>query len=430
MNGSKYLLEFFNRHGHLMMASSVVTKLMGFAAVVFVTRHTTALDYGAFSYAMNLVGVAVPFMGLGAYQSFLRFAPDSPGQRAKKALFNYAFTRGLVASLCIVALLQCFAFWLCKSVPSSVLSFRVVSFVVLSTMVMECVKGYARSIHLNHIAASIDVIYAMTLVSSTILLTTEFGIVGYSTAIVVAPLCASVWHASKMRLLSLNWRGLAETYAGFWSYGLFTTAGALLAKFFYAIDVLVIGQSLGDNAEIIAIYRVALLIPMATLVLPISVAATDFVINSGLKTQPSALRSYVLNYWKTFGLLSAACLAVLWVITPQLLSVFGQEYIEGADVMRTFLIGMLGAHVLRVPMGHLLAAVGRADLNTYTNAFMVVATFVGCMLVVPINGIEGAAAVMAVMLWLSGFIYAALFEWHLRSLTRGAKQREHQKQVG
>ena len=117
MKGSQYLLEFFKRHGHLMMASSVVTKLMGFAAVVFVTRHTTALDYGSFSYAMNLVGAAVPFMGLGAYQSYLRFAPDSPGQSAKKALFKYAFSRGLAASLCIVALLQFFAFWMCKSVP-------------------------------------------------------------------------------------------------------------------------------------------------------------------------------------------------------------------------------------------------------------------------------------------------------------------------
>ena len=429
MKRSQYLLEFFKRHGHLMMASSVVTKLMGFAAVVFVTRHTSALDYGSFSYAMNLVGVAVPFMGLGAYQSFLRFAPDSPGQRAKKVLFNYAFTRGLAVSICIVVLLQCFGSWFCRSVPSSVLSFRVLSFVVLSTMVMECVKGYARSIHLNHIAASIDVIYAIALVSSTILLTTEFGIVGYSAAIVVAPLCASVWYASKMKLLSLNWCGLAETYSGFWSYGLFTTLGALLAKFFYAIDVLVIGQSLGENAETIAIYRVALLIPMATLVLPISVAATDFVSNSAMKAQPSALRSYLLNYWKTFGLLSAACLAVLGGFAPQLLSVFGKEYIEGAAVMRTFLIGMLGAHVLRVPMGHLLAAVGRADLNTYTNAFIVVATLAGCLLVVPVHGIEGAAAVMASMLWLSGLIYAALFEWHLRSVTRGAKQREHQKKI-
>ena len=148
-----------------------------------------------------------------------------------------------------------------------------------------------------------------------------------------------------------------------------------------------------------------------------------------MKAQPSALRSYLLNYWKTFGLLSAACLAVLGGFAPQLLSVFGKEYIEGAAVMRTFLIGMLGAHVLRVPMGHLLAAVGRADLNTYTNAFIVVATLAGCLLVVPVHGIEGAAAVMASMLWLSGLIYAALFEWHLRSVTRGAKQREQQKKI-
>ena len=67
-----YIKTFFQRHGHWMMAANVVTKLLGFAAVVFVTRNTTEGEYGAYSYAMNLVGAVVPFMGLGAYQAFMR----------------------------------------------------------------------------------------------------------------------------------------------------------------------------------------------------------------------------------------------------------------------------------------------------------------------------------------------------------------------
>ena len=88
------------------MAANVVTKLLGFAAVVFVTRNTTEGDYGAYSYAMNLVGAVVPFMGFGAYQAFLRYASDAAGQRAKKTLFAYAFSRGVVASLGLIAVLQ------------------------------------------------------------------------------------------------------------------------------------------------------------------------------------------------------------------------------------------------------------------------------------------------------------------------------------
>ena len=140
-----------------MMAANVVTKLLGFAAVVFVTRNTTEGEYGAYSYAMNLIGAVVPFMGFGAYQAFLRYASDAAGQRAKKTLFAYAFSRGVVASLGLIAVLQLLASLLCGAIPESVAAFRIVSFVVLTTLVMEYVKSYARAMHLNHISARIDV---------------------------------------------------------------------------------------------------------------------------------------------------------------------------------------------------------------------------------------------------------------------------------
>ena len=108
---------------------------------------------------MNLVGAVVPFMGFGAYQAFLRYASDAAGQRAKKTLFAYAFSRGVVASVGLIVLLQLLASLLCGAIPESVAAFRIVSFVVLTTLIMEYVKSYARSMHLNHISARIDVTY-------------------------------------------------------------------------------------------------------------------------------------------------------------------------------------------------------------------------------------------------------------------------------
>ena len=210
------------------------------------------------------------------------------------------------------------------------------------------------------------------------------------------------------------WRALDARYVGFWSYGLFTTAGALLAQLFYSVDIFLIGHFVGEKATSVAVYRVALLIPMATSVLPISVAATDFVKNSADKHNPKALRSYMVQYWKTFGMLSLLCLGVLWLLAPWLLSVFGDGYRDGAEVMRLFLVGSLGAHWLRVPLGHMLSAVGRADWNTYVNAVVLVLTVAGCWWAIPVWGILGAAGVMATMLWVSGILYACMFGVHLR----------------
>ena len=397
-----------------MMAANVVTKIMGFAAVVFVTRHTTESDYGSYSYAMNMVGAVVPFMGLGAYQAFLRFSSDAPGQRAKKDLFGYAFSRGLLFSLVLIGLLQLVAPWVCSAIPESVLSFRILSFVVLTTLIMEYVKSYARAIHLNHLSARVDVIYSLLLLTSTVLFTRGLGVLGYAMAVTLSPLISGVFVGKKLGLLRLRWERLAAGVDGFWSYGVFTTAGALLAQLFYSVDVFLIGHIVGEKASAVAVYRVALLIPMATLVLPISVAATDFVKNSANKHNPSALRSYMWNYWKTFGVLSVVALGILAWSAPLVLQVFGSGYAEGASVMRVFLIGTLGAHLLRVPYGHLLSAVGRADWNTYVNAVVFGTTISACWWTIPKWGILGAAGAMAAMLWLSGVLYAAMFQVHLR----------------
>ncbi len=415
MNSIAYLKTFLSRQGHWVVAANVVTKLLGFAAVVFVTRNTTEQAYGAYSYAMNLVGAAVPFMGLGAYQAFLRFASDAPGQTAKRNLFAYAFARGVVFSLALIAGLQLAATWLCQAIPESVLPFRIVALVVLTTLVMEYVKSYARAIHRNHISAYIDLTYAFLLVTSTVLMTRGMGIAGYAAAVAASPLLASAPFAGKLGLLRWSWGTLGNAYPGFWSYGVFTTAGALLAQLFFSVDVVTIGHVVGETASAVAVYRVALLIPMATSVLPISVAATDFVKNSANKHRPAELRKYVWNYWKTFGVLSCAVLGVLGLLAPWLLQVFGEGYAEGASVMRIFLVGSVGAHVLRVPFGHLLSAVGRADWNTYANAVVLVLAVVACNVAVPRWGIQGAAAAMAVMLWASGGMYALLFELHLRA---------------
>lgn len=405
---------FVERSGHWMVAANVVTKFMGFAAVVFVTRHTSESSYGAYSYAMNLVGAVVPFMGLGAYQAFLRFASDAPGQRAKKELFSYALGRGMVFSVVLIALLQALASRVCQAIPESIASFRIVAFVVMTTLLMEYVKSYARAIHVNSLSARVDMTYAALLLAATVLLTQGLGIAGYALAVVLAPVGAALPVAWKLGLLRMRWGALDSQYRGFWSYGMFTTAGALLAQLFYSVDVFLIGHYVGEKAAAVAVYRVALLIPMATSVLPISVAATDFVKNSANKNDSAALKAYVKNYWMTFGWLSLASLGTLAWLAPWLLQIFGEGYQEGALVMRVFLLGSAGAHLLRVPFGHLLSAVGRADWNTYVNAVVLVLTAAACMWSIPRWGIVGAAGAMAGMLWVSGGMYAAMFGLHLR----------------
>ncbi|MDA9756300.1 oligosaccharide flippase family protein [Flavobacteriales bacterium] len=429
MNGGAFLNTFFQRQGHWMVLANVATKVLGFAAVAYVTRHTTEQDFGVFSYAKNAVGALVPLMGFGAYQAFLRYSADAPSQRSKKSLYFYALGRGIVFSLALVAVLYGLAPWICNAIPDSVNVFRVLIWVIFSTLLMEGVKGYARAIHRNSISAKIDLTFAVLLVSATVALMQGMGILGYAIAVVIAPLLASIPFGMRMKLWKWEWNPLEKVYGGFWSYGLFTTLGMLLSQLFYAADVFLIGHHFGEEASVVAVYRVALIVPLASAVLPVSIAATDYMKNALNKHDERALRSYMVGYWKTFGALSLVLLGLLAWGAPVILKVFGEGYVEGVDVMRIFLIGSLGAHVLRVPYGHLLSAVGRADWNTYISVVLVGLTVVSCGWGIRQGGVKGAAMAMAAMYWLGGVMNAVMFEVYLRSLTRGAKHREQQEQI-
>jgi len=114
-----FLNQFLERQGHWMLASHGAVKVLGFAAVVAVTRIVAEADYGLYAYAMGLVASAVPFMGFGAYQAFVRYSVLAPSQSAKFALHRHAMGWGLLGSVALSLLISLLAPWICHDLPDS-----------------------------------------------------------------------------------------------------------------------------------------------------------------------------------------------------------------------------------------------------------------------------------------------------------------------
>ena len=90
--------------------------------------------------------------------------------------------------------------------------------------------------------------------------------------------------------------------------------------------------------------------------------ATDFVRNASKHDQGHEIWSYLVGIGGR-GWISAAALGAEFG-RAWLLEVFGPRYADGVGLMRVLLVGSLGAHVLRIPLGNLLSALGRANWNT------------------------------------------------------------------
>ncbi len=404
-----------------MLVSHGVVKVFGFAAVVAVTRIVTEADYGLYAYAMGLVASAVPFMGFGAFQAFVRYSALAPSQSAKFQLHRYALGWGFIGAASLSLLVSLLAPSICRDLPESAPVMAVLAWVIASTFIMEHTKGLARALHLNRMSAQIDLAFAALLLTGAFFGTRAFGIEGYAWAVVLSPVGASLPFMVRLGVHRRAWSRVRQSLAefeGFWSYGLHTAAGSVFGQAFFAVDVYLLGRLWVESPDDLAVYRVAWLIPLATQVMPSAVAATDFVRNAAMFDDAAGIRSYILQYWKTFGLVSLVILAVIAMMASWLLGIFGPGYPRGAEWMQVMLIGALGAHLLRIPMGNLLSALGRAQWNTWTSAVVLVLACAGCAWRIPTHGLLGAAQVMAVMLWVNGFASLALVGRHMRLLAK------------
>lgn len=415
MSGKAFIHTFFKRSGAQMLLSSVLTKLLGFVSVLIVTHWTTEQSFGFFSYAQNIINAIVPLMGIGAYQAYVRYAADHSDTAAKSGLYRYAYSRGMVLSILLAVGLFTTAPLICNNLPDSISVFQILAFTVVSTLFMEYVKSLARSKHKNDISAWIDVTYAIVLVLLSTTLTLLFGIEGYAWAIVIAPVVAAAPFSPSLGAPLITWpKNDVALPKGFWRYGVFTAMGAITSQLFFSVDYVQMGRLLPDSERVIALYRICSIIPMAMLVLPSAVAATDFVSNSERKKDGRALWNYVRGYWKIMLIITPISIGVIALITPMILGLFGDYYASRPQIMYVFLVGIAGGFLFRVPFGNLLSAVGRADINNYVNVVVLVIAYFACGWSVEQWGAIGAAGVMASMMWLSGLASLFFFYRHCK----------------
>ncbi|MBS19370.1 MAG: hypothetical protein CL835_07395, partial [Crocinitomicaceae bacterium] len=108
----EYLRRFLARDGLWMMVSQGTVKVFGFAAVVLVTRTASETEYGWYAYAMGLVATAVPFMGFGAYQAFVRFSVLASHTTERLELHRRATGWGLTGSVGLAIILTVASPWI------------------------------------------------------------------------------------------------------------------------------------------------------------------------------------------------------------------------------------------------------------------------------------------------------------------------------
>ena len=418
MKGVKsFIISFYERKGALILFSSIFFKLMSFLISYSVIRLIDKEEFGFIAYASTIISFMIPFMGMGAFQSLLRFGASANSLLLKRQVFNYTLSRGVILSIFLALIIAIFSPWITISLPNSGIYLSILCFQLVSLFILESIKSYVRLLHLNQLYAYLEIINGTVLLLVSVGLCLLFGGKGYVIGLAVGPFVVAIGALIKLRIGKFNIPKLPKGYRfnEFWKYGLFVSLGAVASQLLYSIDIISIGNIIKD-AEKVAMYKAASLIPFSLMFVPLAFMTTDFVQLAERSQDRKFLRQYLKNYLLLFVIISIGMLIVFIPFADYIVSMFGDQYEDTAYLFRVFSIGLVGAFILRIPCGNLLSAVGKANWNAFVSAIILMLNIVLNYFFVIHYGAEGAAYVTVGLMWLSGITTFILFLIYLKRL--------------
>lgn len=376
------------------VGAGILNKIVSFASGVILVRVLSKGDYGAYSYALNIINYFILFNGLGASACIVQLCvergeADGKAELAYRAASAIGMTWDIALTFAIVAA----AVFLPLPVEgANILLFLLAPFPIFS-LVMDLQLQRLRSQFMNREYAlstnANTVSLAMLSVGGAVLGSSAGLSIGRSFAITASSLIVKLTYKVRVyaklpkikRAMALDILKMSVTVC-------LTNA---VSQLVILVGTTLVGSLTGDQ-EAVASYAAATTIPFALLFLPSMVmtyAAPYFI-------RHSDDRVWVLRRWGecTIGvgavalILATACVAGADRIIP---FVFGEQYSSSIPSFQILMVAFIIGSTFRTVSGNILAAHRRYGLNFVSSVVSLAIALGTTVALVPLMGIVGAA---------------------------------------
>ena len=406
----RILKNFMNKDGAYVFASSLITKISSFLTSLILIRVLSPDEFGVLSYALSVLAFFIPFSGGGMQHSFLRFAPLIDVKENRIGLFQHSLFMGLLLSFFLAFTMFLLIPWLNSAFRNTSIYFNWLIFYLFSFFLIEMVKMSYRVENQNKKYAGIDLYLSAFVLFFGTGLSYFYGPLAYVIVFVTAPLVLGLVHLKVPVEMAEK---IPEKY---YSYGIWVGIGAIASQLMYSLDVFLVGKLIQDPQQV-AIYRSASIIPLALFFIPNSYITTHYTDLAKNSMNKEYLIRFAKDYIKLFSTLAFVLGAVLYFMSDSIISIlFGEEYAEAAYLFKILVLGMVGAFILRIPFGNMLASVGKSNWNAIVAFIILVLNGILNYYAIYAWGIVGAAIVTSALLWISGILSLGLFFIYLKKV--------------
>ncbi len=421
--------SFGDRGGLHIFFSTIFLKVVQFVLGILIIRLLTKEDYGNLGYAFSITQLIIPFSGAGLYLSLLHFGGIQKNDLNKDKLFVHTIQHGFLYSLLLFSILFFLSSILSSRMPGAVIYLKIFSVYLISYYMFYSVISLLRIKKWNRsYAAGLFVNSLFVFVLSLLGIFIADG-KGYALGFVSAPALTAVVILSVLRYkrkasfgIFRIARDLPVKMSDYAKYGVYAGLGNIASQMAWQLDTIMIGAILAQSAEV-AVYKAATLIPFSLIFIPSVFMQTDFVYIAERYKNKNYLLNYYKKYLLVFVLIVIAILAIWYAAGGLIVRIFGPEYIEARPLINVLMINVASTFLFRVPLGNILAAVGRAKWNSWSATVLLVVNFFLNYMLIPKFGVFGAAYATVTSISLSSLINIVLFAVYLKQIDKKVKQR-------
>lgn len=416
------MIAFQKRGGVHIFSSTILLRIIQFILGILIIRLLSKEEYGNLSYALTLTQLIIPFSGAGLYLSLLHFGPIQTELKAKVELFNFSIQRGFLYSLIVMIAMIGLGQLVSLRMPGSVSYFRLFSIYILSYYLFQTAVSFLRVLKKNKAYAA-----SLLLNSFLVFILSLAGVflskgIGYTIGFSIAPAISAlvvyiaIRKRDKIEIRPFNKiETLQVKRSDYTKYGIFAGLGNIASQMAWQLDTIMIGLLLAQST-LVATYKVAALIPFSLIFIPSVFMQTDFVYIAEKYQDKRYLINYYKKYLAVFSLITAVTLSAWYIFGAEIVKLFGADYMEARPIINILMINVATTLMFRVPLGNILAAVGKAKWNTYSAAAMLVLNLMLNYLLIPRYEIYGAAYATVISIALSCIVAMTLFIIYLNGL--------------
>ncbi|MDZ7796611.1 MAG: oligosaccharide flippase family protein [Candidatus Marinimicrobia bacterium] len=413
--------SFTSRGGHFVFSSMIISKLSNFVLSILIIRILAESVYGNISYAFSIMQVLVTLSGMGLHHALLRFGALEKSLEEKNDLFMIFVKYGTVISLILGAVLFFSSDAVSTKMPGAAKFLQMFSPLLFTFFLAEIIFSYFRIQKNNRLYSAGMIIKSLLFLAVCYTATLLSGGQGYVIAYTLVPLMtAGLMYFFAKRLYHIGMRSKKQIdIKPHLKYGFWVAAGNIASQLIILLDVIMVGNIIADSTQV-ATYKVATLIPLNLLFIPMVLLRTDYVYIA----EKYQNRVFLINYYKKYFVIFVSMLIVIFILwfllADIIMGVFGAYYIKAKPLVTILLFMVVASFLFRIPLGNMLAAVGKSKWNGISNIILVFINFALNLLLIPRYGLIGGAVATVTSIWISSVISIGMFSYYLSKYCKKA----------